>query len=63
MLLGIKPIYDFTRYEWIAFFYLIFWTTFAPLVSFLQIFLEFFSKSFANSQRYISKIARSIFKI
>jgi hypothetical protein len=36
-LLGIKPIYDFTRYEWIAFFYLIFWTTFAPLVLFLQI--------------------------
>jgi hypothetical protein len=40
MLLGIKPIYNFTRYEWIAFFYLTFWTTFAPLVLFLQIFLE-----------------------
>jgi hypothetical protein len=37
---GIKPIHNFTRYEWIAFFYLIFWTTFAPLVLFLQIFLE-----------------------
>jgi hypothetical protein len=23
MLLGFKPIYDFTRYEWIAFFYLV----------------------------------------
>jgi hypothetical protein len=62
-LLGIKPIYDFTRYEWIAFFYLIFWTTFAPLFLFLQILLKIFSKSFANSQRYINKIARSIFKI
>jgi hypothetical protein len=29
-----------TRYEWIAFFYLTFWTTFAPLVLFLQILLE-----------------------
>jgi hypothetical protein len=36
-LLGIKPIYYFTRYAWIAFFYLTFWTTFAPLVLFLQI--------------------------
>jgi hypothetical protein len=42
-LLGIKPIYSFTRYAWIAFFYLIFWTTFAPLVLFLQIL---FRKSF-----------------
>jgi hypothetical protein len=30
----------------------------------LQILLEkIFSKSFANSQRYMNKIARSIFKI
>jgi hypothetical protein len=39
-LLGIKPIYTFTRYAWIAFFLLTFWTTFAPLVLFLQILLE-----------------------
>jgi hypothetical protein len=39
-LLGIKPIYTFIRYAWIAFFLLIFWTTFAPLVLFLQILLE-----------------------
>jgi hypothetical protein len=43
---------------------LTFWTTFAPLVLFLQIFWKIFSKSFfANSQRYINKISRSIFKI
>jgi hypothetical protein len=40
MLLRIKPIYNFIRYAWIAFFYLTFWTTFAPHVLFLQIFLE-----------------------
>jgi hypothetical protein len=39
-LLGIKPIYNFTRYAWIAFFLLTFWTTLAPLVLFLQIVLE-----------------------
>jgi hypothetical protein len=44
-LLGIKPIYTFTRYAWIAFFLLTFWTTFAPLVLFLQIFLETFFQS------------------
>jgi hypothetical protein len=38
--LGIKPVYTFTRYAWIVFFLLTFWTTFAPLVLFLQIFLE-----------------------
>jgi hypothetical protein len=37
-LIGIKPIYNLTRCEWIAFFYLTFWTIFAPLVLFLQIF-------------------------
>jgi hypothetical protein len=40
MLLGIKPIYTITRYAWIAFFLLIFWTTFSPLVLFLQILLK-----------------------
>jgi hypothetical protein len=49
--------------EWIAFFYLTFWTTFAPLVYFCNSFWKILSKSFANSQRYRSKIARSIFKI
>jgi hypothetical protein len=64
MLLVIKPINDFTRYAWIAFFYLTFWTTLAPLVLFLQILFEnIFQNLFANSQRYMNKIARSIFKI
>jgi hypothetical protein len=45
-LLGIKPIYTFIRYAWIAFFLLIFWTTFAPLVLFMQMFLKFFFKVF-----------------
>jgi hypothetical protein len=45
-LLGIKPIYIFIRYAWIAFFLLIFWTTFAPLVLFLQILLEILFKVF-----------------
>jgi hypothetical protein len=39
-LLGIKPIYIFIRYAWIAFFILTFWTTLAPLV---------FQSLFANS--------------
>jgi hypothetical protein len=39
-LLGIKPIYTFIWYAWIAFFLLPFWTTFAPLVLFLQILFE-----------------------
>jgi hypothetical protein len=39
-LLGIKPIFTFSRHAWIAFFYLSFWTTLAPLVLFLQILLE-----------------------
>jgi hypothetical protein len=45
-LLGIKPIYTFTRYAWIAFFILTFWTTFAPLVLFLQILLKNLFKVF-----------------
>jgi hypothetical protein len=36
----------FTRYAWIAFFYLTFWTTLAPLVLFLQILLESLFKIF-----------------
>jgi hypothetical protein len=45
-LLGIKPIYTFIRYAWIAFFLLTFWTTLAPLVLFLQILLENLFKVF-----------------
>jgi hypothetical protein len=64
MFLGIKPINTFIRYVWIAFFLLIFWTTLAPHVLFLQIFLEIlFQSLFANSQRYMNKISRIIFKI
>jgi hypothetical protein len=63
-LLGVKPINTFIRYAWIAFFLLTFWTTLAPLVLFLQMFLEILLQSlFANSQRYMNKISRSIFKI
>jgi hypothetical protein len=40
--------------------YLKFWTTFAPRVLFLQILFKIL---FANSQRYMNKIERSIFKI
>jgi hypothetical protein len=48
----------------VAFFYLTFWTTLTPLVLFLQIlFGNSFSRSFANSQRCMNKIIRSIFKI
>jgi hypothetical protein len=43
---------------------LTFWTTLAPLVLFLQILWNFFFQNpFANSQRYMNKIERSIFKI
>ena len=45
-LLGIKPIDNLSRDEWIAFFYLTFWTTFAPLVLFLQILFENLFKVF-----------------
>jgi hypothetical protein len=62
-LLGIKPIYTLNRYAWIAFFLLTFWTTFAPLVLFLQILLEKkFQSIFANSQRYMNKIRKKHFQ-
>jgi hypothetical protein len=61
-LLGIKPIY--TGYAWIAFFLLTFWTTLAPLVFVFEIFFgKSFQSVFANSQRYMNRISRSIFKI
>jgi hypothetical protein len=48
-LLGIKPIYIFIRYAWIAFFILTFWTTHAPLVLFFaNVFGNSFSKSFCK---------------
>jgi hypothetical protein len=59
MLLGVKPIDNLTRYEWIAFVYLIF----GLLLHHMFCFCKSFQNSFANSQRHINKIARSIFKI
>jgi hypothetical protein len=48
----------------LLFLILTFWTTLAPLVLFLQMFLEIrFQSLFANSQRYVNKISRSIFNI
>jgi hypothetical protein len=45
-------------------FILTFWTTFAPLVLFFaNSFGKFFQSLFANSQRYMNNISRSIFKI
>jgi hypothetical protein len=61
MLLGIKPISTFTRYAWIAFFLLTFWTTFAPLVLFLQIFLENLFKVFLQITKGIGIRFREAF--
>jgi hypothetical protein len=44
----------------LLFFYLTFWTTFAPLVWFCKSFGKSFQSLFANSQRYRNMIARSI---
>jgi hypothetical protein len=55
MLLGIKPIYTFIGYAWIALFILIFWTTLAPLVLFLQMFWKFFFKVFCKSSKVYEK--------
>jgi hypothetical protein len=47
----------------VAFFYLTFWTTLAPLVLFLQILLEnLFQSLFASSQRYMNKICKKHFQ-
>jgi hypothetical protein len=51
------------RVSGLAFFYLTFWTTFAPLVCFCKSFIKSFQSLFANSQRYRNRIARSIFRI
>jgi hypothetical protein len=45
----------------VDFFYLTFWTTFAPHVFFANSFRKSFQSLFANSQRNINKISRSIF--
>jgi hypothetical protein len=62
-LLGVKPIESMTKNAWIAFLFITFWTTFAPLVYFCKPFGKVLLKSFANSQRYKNVISRSIFKI
>jgi hypothetical protein len=62
--LELNQIESLIKYEWIAFsFYLTFWTTFAPHVSFCKPFGKSFQSLFANSQRYVNKIARSILNI
>jgi hypothetical protein len=43
--------------------YLKFWTMLAPLVLFCNVLEILFQNLFANSQRYMNKILRSIFKI
>jgi hypothetical protein len=62
--LGVKPIENLTRYEWIAF---LLFNILDYLCTTCFVFANSFGKSFqsrfANSQRYINKIARSIFKI
>jgi hypothetical protein len=62
--LELNQLKQLIRYEWIAFLLfnildLICTTCFV----FANIFVKSFQKSFANSQRYMNKIARSIFKI
>jgi hypothetical protein len=63
-LLRIIPMKGFMHMNGLLFSYLTFWTTFAPLICFCKSFGKIISKkSFANSQRYRNKIARSIFRI
>jgi hypothetical protein len=56
-LLGVKPIESLTKYEWIAF------LLFNILDHICNSFGKSFQSLFANSQRYMNKIARSIFEI
>jgi hypothetical protein len=51
------------RVNGLAFFYLTYWTTLAPLVCFCKSFGKSFQSLFANSQWYRNRIARSIFRI
>jgi hypothetical protein len=63
-LLGIKPIFTYTRYAWIAFFlFIILDHACTTCFVFANSFEKSFQSPFANSQRYMNKIARSIFKI
>jgi hypothetical protein len=63
-LLRIKPICNFTRYAWIAFFlFNILDQICTTCFVFANLFGNSFLRSFANSQRYMNKISRSIFKI
>jgi hypothetical protein len=61
-LLGVKQLKALLRIRvnGLLFFYLTFWTTFAPLVWFCKSFGKSFQSLFANSQRYRNMIARSI---
>jgi hypothetical protein len=56
-LLGVKPIESLTKYECIAF------LLFNILDHICNSFGKTFQSLFANSQRYMNKIARSIFEI
>jgi hypothetical protein len=58
-----KPIIISTRYAWMAFFLFKILDHTCTTCFVLQMFWKFFSKSFANSQRYMNKILGSIFKI
>ena len=63
-LLGIKPIYSFTRYVWFAFFlFNILDHICTTCFVFANLLENLFKVLFKNSQRYINKILRSIFKI
>jgi hypothetical protein len=53
----------FIRYAWKVFFLFKILDHACTTCFVLQIFCKFFSKSFANSQRYMNNILRSIFKI
>jgi hypothetical protein len=62
-LLGMKPIIISTRYAWMTFFLFKILDHACATCFVLQMFWKFFSKPFANSQRYMNKILRSISKI
>jgi hypothetical protein len=62
-LLGMKPIIIATRYAWMAFFLFKILNHACTTCFVLQCFGNSFSISFANSQRYMNRILRSIFKI
>jgi hypothetical protein len=58
-----KPIIISTRYAWMAFFLFNILVHACTTCFVLQCFWKKNSKSFANSQRYMNRILRSIFKI